>query len=88
MKKAIHASAYTSLTLLCTLQFVDPSTTSENLFALLNGDDIYNTYQEMSKASFSAWIFSKVYIHQSHWFEYPQRHFFSSLFQLFLTLIN
>ncbi|CAI8007043.1 Mucolipin-3 [Geodia barretti] len=40
-------------------KFVDPSTTSENLFALLNGDDIYNTYQEMSRASFSAWIFSK-----------------------------
>ena len=65
MKKAVRASAFTSL-LLCTLQFVDPSTTSENLFALLNGDDIYNTYQEMSRASFSAWIFSKVYIHQSH----------------------
>jgi mucolipin 3 len=44
-------------------KFVDPSTTSENLFALLNGDDIYNTYQEMSRASFSAWIFSKVYLY-------------------------
>lgn len=42
------------------LQFVNPSTTSENLFALLNGDDIYNTYQEMSKMSLAAWIFSKV----------------------------
>lgn len=44
-------------------KFRDPSTTSENLFALLNGDDIYNTYQEMSHMSKPAWIFSKVYLY-------------------------
>lgn len=44
-------------------KFANPSTTSENLFALLNGDDIYNTYQEMSRTSSAAWIFSKVYLY-------------------------
>ena len=51
-----------ALTLL-PLQFSDPSTASECLFSLVNGDDMFNTYVEMSKVSFPAWIFSKIYLY-------------------------
>ena len=45
------------------LQFKDPSTTSECLFSLLNGDDMFATYNEMSQASMAAWVFSKIYLY-------------------------
>ncbi len=45
------------------LQFKDPSTTSECLFSLLNGDDMFATYNEMSQASMGAWVFSKIYLY-------------------------
>ena len=44
-------------------QFRDPSVTSECLFSLINGDDMYMTYQEMSTISTPAWVFSKIYLY-------------------------
>ncbi|XP_064385515.1 mucolipin-3-like [Halichondria panicea] len=44
-------------------KFKDPSTTSECLFSLLNGDDMFATYNEMSQASMAAWVFSKIYLY-------------------------
>ena len=44
-------------------QFRDPSVTSECLFSLINGDDMYMTYQEMSTVSGPAWVFSKIYLY-------------------------
>ena len=49
--------------LLLLLQFGDPSITSECLFTLLNGDDMYKTFQDMSKTSLSLLIFSKIYLY-------------------------
>ena len=37
--------------------------TSECLFSLVNGDDMYNTYIMMSQDSQAAWIFSKIYLY-------------------------
>ena len=45
------------------LKFRDPSVTSECLFSLINGDDMYATYTGMSKASMPAWVFSKIYLY-------------------------
>ena len=44
-------------------QFTDLSITSECLFSLLNGDDMYMTYKEMPQTSYSLWIFSKIYLY-------------------------
>ena len=33
---------------------------SEALFSLINGDDMYMTYEEMNKKSFATWVFSQV----------------------------
>ena len=33
---------------------------SEALFSLINGDDMYMTYEEMGKKSYATWIFSQV----------------------------
>lgn len=44
-------------------QFADLSTTSDNLFSLLNGDDIYATYRDMRQTSYALWIFSKIYLY-------------------------
>ena len=40
--------------------FGSPIVTSEALFSLINGDDMYMTYEEMSKKSTLAWTFSQV----------------------------
>lgn len=45
------------------LQFADPSVTSECLYSLINGDDMFNTYIQMDSSSFSAFIFSKIYLY-------------------------
>jgi len=34
--------------------------TSEALFSLINGDDMYMTYEEMSNDSQVSWVFSQV----------------------------
>ncbi|CAH3132821.1 unnamed protein product [Pocillopora meandrina] len=39
--------------------------TAECLYSMINGDDLYNTYAEISRSTspFSVWIFSKIYIY-------------------------
>ncbi|XP_011405686.2 PREDICTED: mucolipin-2-like isoform X2 [Amphimedon queenslandica] len=44
-------------------KFADPSVTSECLYSLINGDDMFNTYIQMDSSSFSAFIFSKIYLY-------------------------
>lgn len=44
-------------------KFVDLSVTSECLFSLLNGDDMFATYKEMPQTSPAIWVFSKVYLY-------------------------
>jgi len=36
---------------------------SEALFSLINGDDMYMTYEEMSKKSFATWVFSQIFLY-------------------------
>ena len=45
------------------IQFKDLSVTSECLFSLLNGDDMYTTYRDMSETPTAIWVFSKVYLY-------------------------
>ena len=45
------------------LQFRNPTVTSECLFALINGDDVFNTYAQMSDVSTIVWVFSKIYLY-------------------------
>ena len=45
------------------IQFRDPIVTSDCLFSLINGDDMFATYKGMSKAPTAAYIFSKVYLY-------------------------
>jgi len=45
------------------MQFRNLYIASEALFSLLNGDDMYNTYEEMSNMSTPVWIFSKIYLY-------------------------
>lgn len=44
-------------------KFKDPSVTSECLFSLVNGDDMFNTYIQMENLSMPAFIFSKIYLY-------------------------
>lgn len=44
-------------------QFKDTTTASEALFSLVNGDDMFNTYIQMSNISTPVWIFSKIYLY-------------------------
>ena len=53
----MHACSHTHT------QFRDPTVTSECLFSLINGDDMFATYVQMSPASNAAWIFSKIYLY-------------------------
>ena len=46
-----------------TSQFADPSTTSESLFSLSSGDDIFNTYNGTPHEPELVWIFSKIYLY-------------------------
>lgn len=44
-------------------QFRDPFTTSDCLFSLINGDDMFATYKGMSETSTAAYVFCKVYLY-------------------------
>uniref|UniRef100_F6PR01 Uncharacterized protein n=1 Tax=Ciona intestinalis TaxID=7719 RepID=F6PR01_CIOIN len=44
-------------------KFRNPVVTSEALFSLINGDDMYMTFEEMAKTSNLAWVFSQVYLY-------------------------
>ena len=44
-------------------QFRDPIVTSDCLFSLVNGDDMFATYKGMADASLAAYIFSKIYLY-------------------------
>jgi len=44
-------------------QFKDPFVTSDCLFSLINGDDMYATYEGMSQISTPAFVFSKIYLY-------------------------
>lgn len=64
------------------MQFVDLAVTSESLFSLINGDDMFDTFMEISHSSLGIRIFSKIYLYT-----------FVSLFifivlSVFITLIS
>lgn len=46
-------------------QFKSLVITAECLYSMINGDDLYKTYAEISRSTspFSVWIFSKIYIY-------------------------
>uniref|UniRef100_H2YV77 Polycystin cation channel PKD1/PKD2 domain-containing protein n=1 Tax=Ciona savignyi TaxID=51511 RepID=H2YV77_CIOSA len=44
-------------------KFRTPVVASEALFSLINGDDMYMTFEEMAKTSKLAWIFSQIYLY-------------------------
>ena len=48
---------------LFSFQFATLSEVSECLFSLVNGDDMFVTFREMSKESYGLWIFSKIYLY-------------------------
>ncbi|XP_065674287.1 mucolipin-2 isoform X4 [Hydra vulgaris] len=45
------------------LKFQTFLSTAEGLFSLLNGDDIYATFLNMSPMNTSVWVFSKIYLY-------------------------
>ena len=49
--------------LLLLYQFYTFSKTVDCLYSLLNGDDMYVTFNLMSDASFAVWVFSKIYLY-------------------------
>ena len=57
---SIYLYIYLSIYL---FQFKDPSVTSECLYSLINGDDMFDTYIQMDQLSFPAFIFSKIYLY-------------------------
>ena len=44
-------------------QFRDLWTVSECMFSLINGDDMFMTFAEMSHKSYAVWVFSKIYLY-------------------------
>ena len=44
-------------------KFKDIITTSECLFSLVNGDDMFNTFKLMDTDDYTLWIFSKIYLY-------------------------
>lgn len=44
-------------------QFRNILVTSESLFSLINGDDMFTAFDGMSRASLVAYLFSKVYLY-------------------------
>ena len=44
-------------------QFRDLWTVSECMFSLINGDDMFMTFAEMSQKSYAVWVFSKIYLY-------------------------
>ena len=45
------------------LQFRTVTITAECLYSLVNGDDMYMTFAELSNSNLAVWIFSKVYLY-------------------------
>ena len=48
---------------LASLQFRYLSSTSECLFSLINGDDMYNTFEAISSENVYAWWYSRMYLY-------------------------
>ena len=44
-------------------QFRNKTVTAECMYSLLNGDDMYATFQQMNTRSTASWIFSKLYLY-------------------------
>ncbi|XP_070562747.1 mucolipin-3-like isoform X2 [Ptychodera flava] len=44
-------------------KFQDLNTASECMFSLVNGDDMFATFAEMSQKSYTVWIYSRVYLY-------------------------
>lgn len=44
-------------------QFRNLWTVSECMFSLINGDDMFMTFAEMSDKSYPVWVFSKIYLY-------------------------
>nr|CAB3263701.1 mucolipin-3 [Phallusia mammillata] len=44
-------------------KFRNPIVTSEALFSLINGDDMYMTYEEMPRGKVTPWVFSQIYLY-------------------------
>jgi len=44
-------------------KFKDIITTSECLFSLVNGDDMFNTFKLMDQEDYTLWMFSKLYLY-------------------------
>ena len=59
----ICLSIYIIIISIYLFQFKDPSVTSECLYSLINGDDMFDTYIQMDQLSFPAFIFSKIYLY-------------------------
>lgn len=45
------------------VKFRDLWTVSECMFSLINGDDMFMTFAEMSQKSYAVWVFSKIYLY-------------------------
>ena len=44
-------------------QFRNKTVAAECMYSLLNGDDMYATFQQMNTRSTASWIFSKLYLY-------------------------
>jgi F0F1-type ATP synthase membrane subunit a len=44
-------------------QFTELWEVSDCLFSLINGDDMYTTFREMSQDNYGLWVFSKIYLY-------------------------
>jgi hypothetical protein len=54
---------YVSITIFISFQFTSLSEVSECLFSLVNGDDMFPTFREMSQENYEIWVFSKIYLY-------------------------
>ncbi len=54
---------HVSITLFILFQFTTLAEVSECLFSLVNGDDMFPTFREMSKENYELWVFSKIYLY-------------------------
>ena len=57
------AELHVCISLFILFQFSTPLEVSECLYSLINGDDMYPTFHEMSKDNYQLWIFSKIYLY-------------------------
>ena len=58
-----YVYSYFLLFLIFSSQFSTISEVSECLFSLVNGDDMYMTFLEMSRDNYELWVFSKIYLY-------------------------